>query len=164
MPWPIASPWYFLYYSLAITLLWCHNEHDGASNHQPHDGLLNHLFRCRSKKTSKLRFTGLCVGNSPVTGEFPTQRASKAENVSIWWCHHKSGLFWVKIVSNISSMLMLSAVIINTALCQELLPWCYNALTMMKSYSKQKAKSRMKMWLEQRQQATYIRGLTGNLY
>ena len=27
--------------------------------------------RCRSKKTWKLRVTGLCVGNSPVTGEFP---------------------------------------------------------------------------------------------
>ena len=26
--------------------------------------------------------------NSPVTGEFPTQRASDAENVSIWWRHH----------------------------------------------------------------------------
>ena len=35
------------------------------------------------KKTSKLRVTGLCVGNSPETGEFPTQRASNAENVSI---------------------------------------------------------------------------------
>ena len=42
----------------------------------------------RSKKTSKLRVTGLCAGNSPVTGEFPTQRASSAENVSIWWRHH----------------------------------------------------------------------------
>ena len=40
------------------------------------------------KKTSKLRVTGLCAGNSPVTGEFPAQRASKAENVSIWWRHH----------------------------------------------------------------------------
>ena len=39
--------------------------------------------RRRSKKTSKLRVTGLCVGNSPVTGEFPTQMASNAENVSI---------------------------------------------------------------------------------
>ena len=44
--------------------------------------------RRRSKKTSKLRVTGLCVGNSPVTGEFPAQRASNAENVSIWWRHH----------------------------------------------------------------------------
>ena len=43
------------------------------------DCLLNRLFRWRSKKTSKLRFTGLCAGNSPVTGEFPAQRASNAE-------------------------------------------------------------------------------------
>ena len=40
------------------------------------------------KDTSKLRVTGLCVGNSPVTGEFPAQMASNAENVSIWWRHH----------------------------------------------------------------------------
>ena len=32
-----------------------------------------------SKKTWKLRITGLCVGNSPMTGEFPSQRASNAE-------------------------------------------------------------------------------------
>ena len=46
------------------TLHWRHNDHDSASNHQPHGCLLNHLFRHRSKKTSKLRVTGLCVGNS----------------------------------------------------------------------------------------------------
>ena len=40
------------------------------------------------KKTSKLRVIGRCEGNSPVTGEFSAQRASNAENVSIWWCHH----------------------------------------------------------------------------
>ena len=37
----------------------------------------------------KLRVTGLCVGNSPVPGEFPAQMASNAENVSIWWRHHE---------------------------------------------------------------------------
>ena len=42
----------------------------------------------RSKKTSELRVTGLCEGKSPVTGEFPAQRASKEKNVSIWWRHH----------------------------------------------------------------------------
>ena len=42
----------------------------------------------RSKKTSKLRVTGLCAGNSPEAGEFPAQMASNAENVSIWWRHH----------------------------------------------------------------------------
>ena len=46
-------------------LRWRHNELDGVSNHQPHGCLLNRLFRRRSKKTSKLRVTGLCVGNSP---------------------------------------------------------------------------------------------------
>ena len=40
------------------------------------------------KKTSKLRVTGLCAGNSPVTGVFPAQMASNAENVPIWWRHH----------------------------------------------------------------------------
>ena len=48
-----------------ISLHWRHNDHDGVSNHQPHGCLLNHLFRRRSKKTSKLHVTGLCVGNSP---------------------------------------------------------------------------------------------------
>ena len=58
------------------TLRWRHNGCDSVSNHQPHDCLLNRLFRRRSKKTSKLRVTGLCVGNSPGTGEFPAQMAS----------------------------------------------------------------------------------------
>ena len=70
-----------------IALRWRHNESDGVLIHQPHDCLLGRLFRRRSKKTSKLRVTGLCEGNSPVTGEFPAQRASNAENVSIWWRH-----------------------------------------------------------------------------
>ena len=46
-------------------LRWRHTWRDGASNHQPPDCLLNRLFRRRSKKTSKLRVTGLCAGNSP---------------------------------------------------------------------------------------------------
>ena len=70
------------------SLQWRHNGRDIVSNHQPHDCLLNRLFRRRSKKTPKLRVTGLCAGNSPGTGEFPAQMASYAENVSIWWRHH----------------------------------------------------------------------------
>ena len=66
------------------------NRRDGVSNHQPHDCLLNRLFGRRSKKTSKLCVTGLCVGNSPGTGEFPAQKASNGENVSIWWRHYVS--------------------------------------------------------------------------
>ena len=69
-------------------LQWRHNEHDGVSNHQPQHCLLNCFFRRKSKKTSKLRVTGLCAGNSPETGEFPVQMARNAENVSIRSRHH----------------------------------------------------------------------------
>ena len=47
------------------TLRWRHNEHGSVSYNQHHDCLLNRLFRRRWKKTSKLRVTGLCAGNSP---------------------------------------------------------------------------------------------------
>ena len=50
--------------------------------------LLNRLFRRRSKETPKLRTTGLCAENSPVTGEFPADRASNAETVSVRWRLH----------------------------------------------------------------------------
>ena len=71
-----------------VMLQWRHNERDGISNHRRLHCLLNCWFRRRKKKTSKLRVTCLCVGNSPVTGEFPTQKASNAENVFISWRHH----------------------------------------------------------------------------
>ena len=71
------------------TLQWRHNGRNSVSNRQPHDCLLNGLFSRRSNKTSKLRVTGRCAGNSPATGEFPTEMASNAENVSIWWRHHE---------------------------------------------------------------------------
>ena len=78
------TPNYFRSYPLQRR----HNGHDDVSIHHPYDYLLNRLFRRRSKKTSKLCVTGLCEGNSPVTGEFHTQRTGNAENVSIWWRHH----------------------------------------------------------------------------
>ena len=64
----IVFMWLKLLHMLStLTLQWRHNEHDGASNHQPHYCLFNRLFRHRWKKTSKLRVTGLCEGNSPVS-------------------------------------------------------------------------------------------------
>ena len=48
-----------------FSLHWHHNDHDGVSNYQPHGCLLNRSFGRRSKKTSKLRVTGLRAGNSP---------------------------------------------------------------------------------------------------
>ena len=74
--------------SWVLPLHWRHNEHDGVSNHRRLYCLLNSVFRRRSQKTSKLCVTGPCEDNSQVIGEFPAQRASNAENVSIWWRGH----------------------------------------------------------------------------
>ena len=72
-------------------LQWRQNERDGVSNHRRLDCLLNRLFRHRSKKTSKLRVTGLREGNSPVTSEFPEVTgeflAQKPVTRNIWWRH-----------------------------------------------------------------------------
>ena len=91
--------WRALQYSIwfIIALQWHPNDNDSVSNHQPHDCLLNRLFRRRSKKTSKFRVT---------VGEFPAQKASNAENVSIWWHHHdKKILILVKSFINSASNL-----------------------------------------------------------
>ena len=76
--------------SVSFSLHWRHNDHDGVSNHQPHGCLLKHLFRRRSKKTSKLRVTGLCVWgihrNSPHKG--PVTRKMFPFDDVIMYCPH----------------------------------------------------------------------------
>ena len=56
---------------ISSPLQWRHNERDGVSNPHRLDCILNRL-----------------------TGEFPAQRASKAEKVSIWWRHHVTLTDW----------------------------------------------------------------------
>ena len=64
--------------------------------------------RCRSKKTSKLRVTGLCEGNSTMTSEFPAQRAINAKNGSIWWRHHVYPVFFSILFKNETESFKLS--------------------------------------------------------
>ena len=82
--WAVQLPLLIYSFKIVVTAVWAlqwrHNGRDSVSNHHPREYILNRLIRCRSKKTSKLRLTGLCAGNSPETGEFPAQRASNAEN------------------------------------------------------------------------------------
>ena len=71
------------------SLQWRHSGHDSVSNYQPHDCLLNHLFRRRSKITSKLRVTGLCAGNSPGPVNSPhkgpvTRKMFPFDDVIMW--------------------------------------------------------------------------------
>ena len=80
-------------------LIWRHNGPDGVPNHQPQTQPFVHGT---DKKTSKHRASGLCAGNSPVTGEFSAQRAGTAENISIWWRNFAATLLcqWVIETSN----------------------------------------------------------------
>ena len=84
-------------YGELCALHWRHNERDGVSNHRRLACLIS-LFRLISKKKSKPALLALCEWNQPVTGEFLSQWASKAETVSLWWRHHMwqyfSNLCW----------------------------------------------------------------------
>ena len=75
-------------WSAASSLQWCRNERAGVSITSLTIVYSTVYWKHRSKKILKLCATGLCEGNSSVTGEFPAQRASDTENVSIWWQHH----------------------------------------------------------------------------
>ena len=74
-----------------IPMQWRHNGCLVVSNHQHIDCLVSRLSRRISKKITKLRFTSLCEGNqSNCDRSIPPQRASNAEIVPIWWCHHEA--------------------------------------------------------------------------
>ena len=77
--WEICCPW--LHRKLSKSQ---HNS-DAIMSARPSQitSLTSVYSRRRTKKTSKPRVTGLCEGNSPVTGEFPAQKASNAENVIV---------------------------------------------------------------------------------
>ena len=65
-----------------------HTERDGVSNHQRHECLRNRLAKAQIKENIKAPRHWPLWGNSMVTGEFPAQRTSNADNVFIWWRHH----------------------------------------------------------------------------
>ena len=65
----------------AVFTIMRHNERDGVSNHQPHDCLLNRLFKAPIKENMK------APRHWSLWGEF-TVDGSNAENISIWWRHH----------------------------------------------------------------------------
>ena len=82
--WPCVRPYLSFVETVTVTTTWARWRLKS-----PASPLFTQPFiQAQIKETSKLRVTGLFVGNSPVTGEFPAQMASNAENVSIWWRHH----------------------------------------------------------------------------
>ena len=78
----LRATWKYRCHTCKI-LQWRHNERDGVSNHQPHECLLNRLFKAQIKENIK------APRHWPLCGEFTAQRASVAENVSTRWHHHE---------------------------------------------------------------------------
>ena len=76
-------------------LHWHHNEHDGVSNHWRLRFFYLTFYSGRDQRIYQSSVSlCLCEGNSPVTSDFPTQKASNVENASIWWCHHVHKSIW----------------------------------------------------------------------
>ena len=111
-------------------LRWRHNWRDSVSNHQPHGCLLNRLFKRRLKKNIKApRYWPLC-GEFTGSGEFPAQRASCAENVSIWWRHHVPN-------SSNASISLVPGMKLPSFPCQRTCPntcWLIHSPTLRKTY------------------------------
>ena len=70
-----------------LPLQWRHNEHDGVSTHQPHDCLLNHLFKGFKKdsKTFIWQRKYMLLDNNPSIFHF---MRSKPISYNIHWDKH----------------------------------------------------------------------------
>ena len=105
-------------------LQWRHNARDGVLNHQPHDCLLNHLFRRRSKKTSKFHVTGPLCGEFTGHREFPTQRVSKMfpfDDVIIKIMHTVRTFVWFGLLlADYRPPIMYVCMIVRTTALQQL--------------------------------------------
>ena len=89
------------YYVIVLLIVWSQNSTSRNLDDTPYyvDSAFkivslwfSRLWRRRWRKTSKLRVAGFVTG-------FPSQRASDAENVSIWWRHHGVGVCHLAAIS-----------------------------------------------------------------
>ena len=76
------------------TLQWRHNGRDGVSDHQPHECHTQPFIQVQIKENIKAQRLWPSCREFPGDRwiEFPTQRASNADNVSIWWRHHEMAM------------------------------------------------------------------------
>ena len=82
----LSKQWWGWWFETPSRPLWRHRHVIGTHwTHQPRDCLLNrYLFRCRSRKYQSSASLAFLWG----IHRWHAQRASDAENVSIWWRHH----------------------------------------------------------------------------
>ena len=81
LTWPVLKQFYILHDSDVIMSMM-------ASQTTGFSIVCSAVCSGTDQRQPKLSITGLCEGNPPVTGGFPSQRASNRENVFIWWRHH----------------------------------------------------------------------------
>ena len=86
---------YFTHKSPWWTLQWRHNEHNGVSNHQPHDVYLSVYWGADQRKHQSSVSLAFVRGIHRWTVNSPHKGASNAENVSIWWHHHGWAMGWL---------------------------------------------------------------------
>ena len=91
-----------------VALQWRHNEPDVVSNHRRLECLLICLFRCRSKKTSKLRVTGLCEGNPPWPVDSPHKGTVTRKMFPFY-----DAIMWLRFCGGINSPRSHSSVFFN---------------------------------------------------
>ena len=70
----------------AIMIVTSHERHGASNNRQPL--FSNNLMKLTTKKLWKVRIIGPLWKETTMTGEFPLQRASSAESVSMSWRLH----------------------------------------------------------------------------
>ena len=82
---------------MVFPLQWRNNGRTGVSIHQPHDCLLKRLFRCKPKKTPKLRVAGpfffFFWGGGGGIHRWPMN--CRLTYWLMWWiCSYSSGLYY----------------------------------------------------------------------
>ena len=111
------------------SLQWGHNGCYGFSNHQPLD-FYSTVYSGEDQRKSNLRVNGLWEGKSSVIGEFPEQRPSNAENVSIWWRHHgwilhhqhnRNNAHWWLLSAHLNTSYVIGAIFIFLNACSSIL-------------------------------------------
>ena len=81
------SPYWWPWMSITISLQWRHNEHKGVSNHRNWTVCTVVCSGAHQRKHQSYASLAL-VRRIQLWRGFSSQRASNAENVSIWWRHH----------------------------------------------------------------------------
>ena len=93
--WP-HEPCYLGSYTMHNNIAGMIHEQIGVEYYWPLECLIKSLFMLTSNRHQRSALLAICDGNPPVTGGFPSQRASNVESMSISWCHHEeesSGIY-----------------------------------------------------------------------